>query len=101
MKRLMFAFAFAAVLVAGSALADSEAHELFEKKCAVCHGKDGKPTPMGQKMGAKDLTGLKDEKLIATTIENGKPPKMAAFKGKMTDAQIQGVAKYVANGLKD
>jgi cytochrome c6 len=101
MKRLMFAVAFAAVLAAGSALADSESHELFEKKCSVCHGKDGKPTPMGEKMGAKSLVGLKDAAMVATTIENGKPPKMAAFKGKLTDAQIQGIARYVANGLKD
>lgn len=101
MKRLTFAFAVVAVLFAGAARADSEAHELFEKKCAVCHGKDGKPTPMGEKMGAKSLVGLTDAKAIATTIENGKPPKMAAFKGKLTDAQIQAVAKYVANGLKD
>ena len=56
MKRLAFAFAISSLLAAGAARADSEAHELFEKKCAICHGKDGHATPMGQKMGAKEFT---------------------------------------------
>jgi mono/diheme cytochrome c family protein len=34
------------------------------------------------------------------TIEDGKPPKMLAYKGKLTPEQIQAVAKYVAGGLK-
>ena len=101
MKRLTFAFALVALVSAGAARAEGEtAAELYSKKCAVCHGKDGTPTPMGQKMGAKALAGLTDAKVVQAAIENGKPPKMQAFKGKLTDAQIQDLAKYVANGLK-
>jgi cytochrome c6 len=103
MKKTIFGFALLALLSAGVARAD-EAKELFEKKCAVCHGKDGHPTPMGQKMGAKDLTGLADPKgdvaPVVASIANGKPPKMQAFKGKLTDAQIDGIAKYIRAGLK-
>jgi len=103
MKKMTFGFALLAVLSLGVARAD-EAKELFEKKCAVCHGKDGKTTPMGQKMGAKDLSALADPKgdlaPVVASIANGKPPKMQAFKGKLTDAQIEGIAKYIRAGLK-
>ena len=104
MKKLAFGFALLAVLSVGTARADDDAKELFEKKCAVCHGKDGKPTPMGQKMGAKDLTTLADPKAdvapVVASISNGKPPKMQAFKGKLSDAEIAALAKYIRNGMK-
>ena len=44
--------------MAGTARADGQ--EMFGKKCAGCHGKDGKAeTSMGKKLGIKDLTDAK------------------------------------------
>jgi cytochrome c6 len=95
MKRILFALA--ALSLAGAAHADAA---LFQSKCAACHGKDGKPSAVGQKMGAKDLTTVKEsEKEIAATITNGKG-KMPAYKDKLTDAQIESLAKYIKGGLK-
>ena len=54
MKRL----AVAALLVAAAGLARADAPsgaDVYAKKCAMCHGKDGKGSPTGLKMGAKDL----------------------------------------------
>ncbi|BDG06281.1 c-type cytochrome [Anaeromyxobacter oryzae] len=97
MKRL--ALALALLATAAVARAD-EAPALFSQKCAVCHGKDGKGTPAGQKMGAKDLTALKlSHEDLVKDISNGQG-KMPAFKGKLTDAQIESLAKYVKGGLK-
>jgi cytochrome c6 len=88
-----------ALSLAGTALAD-EAADLYAKRCASCHGKDGKGTPVGQKMGAKDLTALKEsEAEIAATITNGKG-KMTAYKDKLSAAEIKSLAKYVKAGLK-
>ena len=75
--------------------------ETFQAKCAACHGKDGKgQTAMAQKLGVKDLTVTK---LSAADIEKvvaiGKG-KMTPFKGKLSDAEISGLAKYVAGGMK-
>jgi cytochrome c6 len=101
MKRTVLAFAvLAAFAVAGVARADAAAGELFQKKCAVCHGKDGKgTTPMAQKLGVKDLSQLKSsEAEIAKIIAEGKG-KMTAFKGRMSDAEIQSVAAFVKAGL--
>jgi cytochrome c6 len=86
--------------LAGPALA-VDAAALFAAKCAVCHGKDGKGSPSGKKMGAKDLGEEKAEpvKEIAEDISNGKG-KMPAFKGKLSPEEIEAIAKYVKAGLK-
>jgi cytochrome c6 len=97
MKRILFA-AFALSL-AGSALA-ADAAAIFASRCTACHGKDGKGTPAGQKMGATDLTAVKaSEADLAATITNGKG-KMSAYKGKLSDDEIKALAKFVKNGLK-
>lgn len=97
MKRLA---AILAVLFATSALA-GEGADVFTKKCAACHGKDGKAqTPMAQRLGATDLTALKKgEKDVEKAVAEGKG-KMPAFKGKLTDKEIHEVSEYVAKGLK-
>ncbi len=97
----MLAVALASVLVAPTALAADGAAATFQAKCAACHGKDGKgQSDMAKKLGVKDLTVTKltaaeAEKVIA----NGKG-KMTPFKGKLSDAEISALAKYVAGGLK-
>ena len=49
------------LFVAGSAgAARADGAEMFGKKCAGCHGKDGKAaTSMGKKLNIKDLTDAK------------------------------------------
>ena len=96
MKRFAVVLAFAAFALA--ARADDSA-ALFTQKCAMCHGKDGKGSPTGLKMGAKDLTTLKlGEGEIEKVVENGKG-KMMPFKGKLSPEQIKGVAKYVKHDV--
>jgi cytochrome c6 len=95
---VLFAFALAA---AGAARAD-EAAATFGAKCSICHGKDGKgETPMGKKMGVKDLA---QTKLSAAEVEkaigDGKPPKMQSFRGKLSDAEIKALAAWIKGGLK-
>ncbi|ACL65860.1 cytochrome c class I [Anaeromyxobacter dehalogenans 2CP-1] len=97
MKRLVAVLAFAAF--AAAARADDGA-AVFAKKCAVCHGKDGKGAPAGKALGAKDLTTVKlSEAEIVKVVENGKG-KMTGFKGKLSDDEVKSVAKYVKGGLK-
>jgi cytochrome c6 len=97
MRRLVLAVA--ALSLAAVARADAAA-DIYAKRCASCHGKDGKGTSVGQKMGAKDISELKaSEGEIVATISNGKG-KMTAYKGKLSDEEIKSVAEYVKNGLK-
>ena len=90
------------LLGAGTARAE-DAATLFKQKCASCHGPDGKgKTKMGEKMGAKDLTGIKaSEAEIQKSIADGKPgTKMLAYKGKISDEEIKALAAYVKGGIK-
>ena len=92
--------AAAVVLAAGAARADSAA-AIFEKKCATCHGKDGKgQTKMGEKMGLKDLaTSTASEADVEKAVADGKG-KMPAFKGKLSGEEIKAVAAFIKAGLK-
>jgi mono/diheme cytochrome c family protein len=96
----MLVAALLSMFVAPVALAGTAA-ETFQQKCAACHGKDGKgQSDMAKKLGVKDLTVTK---LSAAEIEkivaNGKG-KMTPWKGKLSDAEISAIAKFVAGGLK-
>jgi cytochrome c6 len=102
MKRIAAVVAVAVAVSLAPAARAEDGKAVFDSKCAMCHGPDGKgKTKVGEKLGAKDLTGIKEsEASIAKTIEDGKPPKMSGYKGKLSPEQIQAVAKYVKAGLK-
>ncbi len=78
--------------------------EVYNGKCKMCHGADGKgDTPMGKNMKLKDLSssdvqGMHDSEL-KSLIENGKG-KMPAYKGKLTDKQIDDVIVYLRSFKK-
>ncbi len=96
MKKTLLGLAM--LLAAGAARADAAA--AFQARCAICHGKDGKGTPVGKKMGAKDLTTVTGTQAeIEKSIAQGKG-KMQPYKGKLTDGEISALAKYVKAGLK-
>ena len=62
------------------------------------HGADGKATAIGKKLGTKsfqdpDVSKMSEDDL-AKIIKGGKN-KMPAYKGKLKDTQIDGLAKYI------
>ena len=65
--------------------------DVYERKCARCHGDDG----ISKKRGVASLrkSDMKDVDLI-DIITNGED-KMPAFKKKLSAQEIQAVAKYV------
>jgi mono/diheme cytochrome c family protein len=90
--------AVALLLAAALPAAADDAAALYKSKCQVCHGADGKGSPAGQKMGAKDFQSPEvakqsDADLIKVTKEGkGKMPK---YDGKLTDDQIKQLIKYI------
>lgn len=99
MKRIATVVAAAALAVPALARAE-DAAALFSQKCASCHGKDGKGSPVGKKMGVQDLAAVKaGEAEIEKAIADGKG-KMPAYKGKLSAEQIKSLASYVKSGLK-
>ncbi len=78
------------------------AQENWDKRCIACHGADGKgKTKRGRKLKAPDFTSDKwqkdtAEEEIEDAIANGVPKtKMPAFKGKLSDAEVQALVKFV------
>ena len=77
-----------------------DAHVLFDKHCASCHGKDGEAKTFKPKFNhARNLTDAKwqsdvtDERIF-NSIENGKG-KMPAFGKKLSQEQVNGLVSYV------
>ena len=70
------------------------------KRCASCHGKDGRAKTFKAKFNdARDLTNsqwqadVSDER-IYNAITNGRG-KMPAFGKKLSDAQVESLVSYV------
>ena len=81
------------------AFAQGSGADIFKAKCAMCHGADGSAsTGMGKSMGLKPLGSPEVQKMsdadLTALITNGKG-KMPAYKGKLSDADISAVVKYV------
>ena len=98
MKITMSLVSLAFLLAAPVAFGD--AAELYGKNCASCHGADGKgQTAMGKKFKLKDYTDAKvqagfTDKEATAAILDGKD-KMKGFKGKITDADVAALVKYI------
>ncbi|MBI4660821.1 MAG: c-type cytochrome [Verrucomicrobia bacterium] len=96
--------AITAILIGAcvSPVAADETADLYTKECAGCHGKDGKGrTPVGRKVGAKDLTLSKSSDAeMLKQINEGKLAKdgsqaMPAFKAKLDADEIKALMDFV------
>ena len=94
---ILLTLALFVILSSPAALAD-DAAALYKAKCASCHGADGKASPVGKKMGAKDLQDPELKKATeAQWIEistKGKN-KMPKYEGKLTADQIKQLVTYM------
>jgi cytochrome c6 len=104
MKRtaVLFLAVAVAVLVMPSAARTADAPDgpaIFKAKCAMCHGADGKgQSAMGKNLhlkdlGSEDVQKQKNEDL-QKIISDGKG-KMAAYKGKLTGAEIDALVAFI------
>jgi mono/diheme cytochrome c family protein len=107
--KTLFSMMMAVLFVAGTAgMVRADGAEMFGKKCAGCHGKDGKgETTMGKKLKIKDLTDAKVqaaktdadwEKSILEGVK-GEDGKVAMPAAKITPAEAKDLVK-VARGFK-
>lgn len=87
-------FSFILALALPQLAAAQSAADNYKAKCAGCHGADGSKSMMGAKpLNGADVQAMSDADLNAA-ITDGKG-KMPAYKGKLTDAQISDLVKYI------
>lgn len=83
-------------VLAGTLFAQS-AEDLYNKKCAVCHAKDGSGnTAKGKKVHVKEVhQNMKDsEAAMIKVVTDGKGDDMDAYKGEFTPEQIKALVEY-------
>ena len=84
------------LMVTGSLFAQSS-DELYNKKCAVCHAKDGSGnTAKGKKVHVKDVhDNMKDsEAAMIKVVTDGKGDDMDSYKSQFTADQIKALVDY-------
>jgi len=95
-KKTLIAVGLLAALVALPMAAWAEgAADVYKAKCQMCHGEGAK----GKMAGTHDWSSAEIQKMsdadLTKTILDGKPPKMPAQKGKLTDAQVKEMVSYI------
>lgn len=83
-----------------SSKARTDAAALFDAKCSMCHGKDGRGTKFGKERGAPDFTDSEWQKShtdaqINDAITNGRGKSMPAWKGKLSAEEITALVARV------
>jgi len=98
MRKLMLAVLLLALVVPSlSFAADLASDANFAKSCAMCHGKDPSKPGTVAKTPLKNAAAKSNAELTKA-ITDGVPtstPKMPAFKGKLTDAQISALVSEI------
>lgn len=77
--------------------AQQGADDLYNHKCAICHGKDGLGnTAKGKKVQVKDVhANMKDSRDdMVKVVTDGKGDNMDSYKGELTSKQIQDIVDY-------
>ena len=85
-----------------AAFAAEQGAEVFKSAkpaCSMCHGTDGKKMTGTKEFASPDVQKMSDAELAAT-IKDGKPPKMPAYKDKLTDDQVKALVAYIRSFKK-
>ena len=74
-----------------------EVRELFQQRCAACHGEDGGGASGPSLAGVADRL---DRDEITRAVRYGRPG-MPAWEGTLSDGEIDAVVTYVEDDLHD
>lgn len=98
--------AVAGVLGAGlaqaqPAAADDKTRQLYQARCAMCHGADGVPKPVAKTAASfADPAWAPTTEAIVAVVTDGKGTKMPKFKGRLTPEEIEALAGFLLK-MKD
>jgi len=106
MKKLINRLVLASVMCGLTGVAFADPPKSYTKKCATCHGKDGKAqTKMGKKLSVRDLTDPKVQETFSDDqafkhLSDGMKAKdgtdlMDPFKGELSPEEIKALVDFV------
>ena len=101
MKRILILVATGLALLSTGATTAfaADGAKLYNKKCAMCHGKDGVAKSMAEGSANfsdaefKENTSVED--LVRATTEGIADSDMPAYEGKFSSEEIQAIAEYI------
>jgi mono/diheme cytochrome c family protein len=104
LTRTLLATLATAIILWGTALTAQDAAATYKAKCSACHGADAKgETPVGKKMGIKDLASPEVQKMsddeMTAIIADGKN-KMPSYKKSLKPEQIKELVGYLRSLAK-
>ena|SRR5215470_2698939 len=86
------------------AAAQDATQALYKSKCQICHGPDATGSAPGKKLGVKDFQSPEVQKQADSELlgvaKKGKN-KMPAYDGKLTDAQLTDLIKFMRGLAKE
>jgi mono/diheme cytochrome c family protein len=87
-------------IVASAGASPEEVKDIYNKKCAVCHGPDGAAkTAKGRKSKTKDVRLPEVQKMSdqewQEIVVKGKGKNMDSFRKELTDDQVRGLVEYM------
>ena len=94
---VLLAFVTTCLTVPARLLAEDSAADLYNHKCAVCHGKDGLGnTAKGKKVHVKDVhANMKDSEAdMIKVVTDGKGDDMDSYKKEFSADQIKALVAY-------
>ena len=97
---LTAAVVLALLPLAGAQAAGDKEHgkKIFAEHCAMCHGDNGGGTDLGPELFY--APGMDESvKIITDGKDSGKDQKMPAFKGTLSEQDIQDVATYLTQEI--
>lgn len=107
-KKMILLFPIIFTIFFSLTVAAEDGKKIYEKKCASCHGKDGKGNQIMLKMLKVDISLLDivdkgtldktDDKLVSITAKGIN--KMPAYGKELKDEEIKGVISYIRSLAK-
>jgi len=101
-RKTLILTAILASSLAPNLFAQGNPQDTYKAKCQMCHGPNGETTAVGKSMGAKPFSDpdvVKESDAELASITSDGKNKMPAYKGKLSDDEINALVKY-ARGLK-
>ena len=92
---------FAIALVVPPAASAADVADVFKKKCAPCHGKEGEPNKVFAKQGVRsfkdaDWQKATDDATIEKSIREGKKgTMMASFEKQLSDEEVTALVAFI------